>query len=348
MSRGVAVYGSLLAVALLVALLRAVVVGNAQQALGAQLREQQLDHNSTAGQDINQPLEQQQQHQQQSSTVRTDEYGQHDAIVTLCNFLYFPGALNLTLSFRKASWPGAIVVIVTDDVPDCARKQLTAAGATVMDVSDEWVGREYPDRNGQDEVIATAHTTVHFAKLALVASPDFRYYRRIYYVDSDMVLIGELDRLHRIKFTEHSNVAFVRIANPEVEFYREASRTPSARAQELFPNSHRVFSTRMMAIDTARLPSPEKVAELAAHLIDTYLTFFKQNYEQGLLQMLFQGSVADISTTEVDAVFKHYYHTDLPWLPSSGEYNNFLTMYTGATDDNEFTCWKPAPEQQQQ
>lgn len=280
--------------------------------------------------------------QSRESEPRAPPAGGKTLLVTLCNAAYFPGAVNVLASARDvAGFQGDLAVLVTSDVTACMISALVRLGAQVVDVQTTgWVGRSY-DTHGVGK--ARGETTVHFAKLALVADPRFRTYDTVLYVDSDMEVRASLAPL-LAALRPGTPASFVLVGNPNERLYREATGGVSlpAALRQRFPDRRRVHSTRLIALQPAFLPPPGEVAATVQAYIQEYLAYFEGNYEQGLLQLLFYDTVGDIEPALTKQTFEHYYHEHLPWLPLGPGFKDFALRLHHAVGAEGAQCWHPS------
>jgi hypothetical protein len=204
----------------------------------------------------------------------------------------------------------------------------------VINISDQWVGKRYPTHAGPASWI----TTVHFGKLDLLTQPFFRRFARILYADSDMKVRQPLFPL--LEAVHGSPAAFVRVRNPDATLYREAHLPVPADVQARFRDRRRVHSTRLMVFNTQMLGSPAEMAASLTDILTTVGSTFNKMYEQGVLQLLFYDSLADLPATEVDTRLEHYYSSALPWDPKHHAFGKFALWFEAQTHAS--SCFKQA------
>eukprot|EP00045_Choanoeca_perplexa_P004968 m.42112 g.42112 ORF g.42112 m.42112 type:complete len:283 (-) comp12857_c0_seq1:238-1086(-) len=256
-----------------------------------------------------------------------------DLLVTMCNFKYFPGAVNLLESARsQGNWHQELAVLVTDDVPACARHIFEAMHVQVINISNQWVGKRYPSHAG-DWI-----TTVHFGKLDILSQEYFRQFERIIYADSDMKARQPLEELMRA--VESSPAAYVRVGNPEATLYREANLPVPAEVRSRFPDRPKVHSTRLMVFNMHLLESSDDMTATLTGLLSTVGGSFNKMYEQGVLQLLFYTTLADLPAAQVAGLLEHYYSSALPWNPKHQSFGRFALWFEAQTHDS--TCFKEA------
>ena len=258
-----------------------------------------------------------------------------DLLITMCNFKYFPGAVSLLESARThGAWHQELAVLVTDDVPSCARHVFEGMNVHVINISDQWVGKRYPTHAGPADWI----TTVHFGKLDILTQPYFRRFARIVYADSDMKVRQPL--LQLLEAVDNAPAAYVRVGNAEATLYREAHTPVAKDIQTRFPDRQKVHSTRLMVFNTRLLSSPAEMAVTLTKLLTTVGSTFNKMYEQGVLQLLFYTSLADLPAADVALLLEHYYSSALPWDPKHRSFGKFALWFEAQTHAS--TCFRQA------
>lgn len=150
---------------------------------------------------------------------------------------------------------------------------------------------------------------VHYAKLQIFTSPVFRRFASVVYFDVDHMVTAPV-RLPRTPFKKPVLLASKgckSLTGRHREFNRGVSPLVDSLPTTQFDKDGRCFSTRIMAVDVAALPSIDEMQKRIDVLTQNGVQKASKFWEQGFIQALFWDTSAPFDT-EFPSL-SHLYHT---------------------------------------